>query len=59
MRIVLKGLSYLGLLLTVLPAFLHFDGVVAFEQHKWITFFGTAMYLSTSPFWMNKKINKS
>ena len=55
MRTLLKIVSFLGLLMTVSPAFLHFFGIIEFEQHKWITFLGTALYLGTAPFWMNKK----
>jgi hypothetical protein len=54
MRTALKFISFLGLILTLLPSFLHFYGVIEFEQHKWATFLGTALYLSTAPLWMNK-----
>jgi hypothetical protein len=52
---ILKIISWLGLLLTISPAFMHFAGMIEFEQHKWITFIGTVLYLTTAPFWMNKK----
>lgn len=55
MNIVLKIISYTGLLLTILPSFLHFAGLIEFELHKWVTLFGTVIYLSTAPFWMNKE----
>ncbi len=55
MILVLKIISWLGLLLTIAPAFLHFAGTIEFEQHKWLTLLGTILYLSTAPFWMNKK----
>ncbi len=55
MRTTLKIISYVGLALTLTPAFLHFAGVIEFEQHKTITFIGTAMYLLSAPFWMNKE----
>jgi len=58
MNITLKIISYTGLLLTILPAFLHFYGIIEFEQHKWITFLGTVLYLTTAPFWMNKEKKK-
>ena len=58
MNIALKIISYTGLLLTILPSFLHFSGVIEFEQHKWITFLGTVLYLTTAPFWMNKEKKK-
>lgn len=59
MRNILKIASLIGLLLTIAPAFLHFAGKVDFETHKWITFLGTAIYLSTAPFWMNKEKKKT
>jgi hypothetical protein len=54
MRKALIIASLIGLTLTLLPALLHFYGVIEFEQHKWLTFLGTALYLTTAPFWMNK-----
>jgi len=59
MRYLLKIISYLGLLLTISPSLLHFYGVIDFEQHKWITLLGTLLYLSSSPFWMNRKKTKA
>jgi hypothetical protein len=55
MRNALKIASLIGLLLTISPAFLHFYGTIEFEQHIWLTFLGTVIYLSTAPFWMNKE----
>jgi hypothetical protein len=54
MRIALIILSFTGLMLTILPAFLHFAGIIEFERHLEITTIGTILYLSTAPFWMNK-----
>jgi len=59
MKTALKIMSYLGLILTLLPAFLHFAGAIDFETHKWITLVGTVIYLSTAPFWMNKEKRKT
>jgi len=59
MRSFFKLISFTGLALTIAPAFFHFAGIIKFEQHLWVTFAGTAMYLLTAPFWMNKKLNKS
>ena len=55
MRKTLIFTSFFGLILTILPAFLHFSGAINFEQHKWMTLMGTVIYLATAPFWMNKK----
>jgi hypothetical protein len=54
MRIALIILSFTGLTLTILPAFLHFAGIIEFGRHIEITTIGTILYLSTAPFWMNK-----
>lgn len=59
MRLSLKIISFTGLLLTILPAFLHFYGVIEFEQHKPITLMGTTLYLLSAPFWMNKTKKKA
>ena len=55
MKTILKTISYLGLILTLSPAFFHFYGIIAFQQHKLFTLLGTVLYLATAPFWMNKK----
>lgn len=55
MRTALITISFLGLILTISPAFLHFEEIIEFETHKWITFLGTVMYLVSAPFWLNKK----
>jgi hypothetical protein len=59
MRIALIILSFTGLTLTILPALLHFAGVIEFGRHIEITTVGTILYLSTAPFWMNKRKKKA
>jgi hypothetical protein len=59
MRIALIILSFTGLTLTILPAFLHFAGVIEFGRHIEITTVDTILYLSTAPFWMNKGKKKA
>ncbi len=51
----LKAISYIGLLLTLLPALLVFVGVITLPTYKWIMLGGTALYLLTAPFWINRE----
>ena len=51
----LKVVSYIGLLLTLLPALLVFAGLITLATYKWIMLGGTALYLFTAPFWINRE----
>ena len=55
MMIILKCASLLGLLLTIVPAFLVFLGTIQIEQHYTLMFFGTLVWFVSAPFWMLKK----
>lgn len=55
MKPVLKLLSYLGLLLTVVPSFLVFYGKLPFEQHKTWMLAGTVLWFVTAPLAHRKK----
>ena len=55
MRSILKIISYIGLLLTVVPAFLVFAGVIELNFHKTLMVIGTLLWFFTAPFWMNKE----
>ena len=59
MKLLLKVISFLGLSLTVLPAFLVFNEIISFESHKTLALIGTACWLISAPFWMNKKTKTS
>ncbi|MEX1241190.1 MAG: hypothetical protein WEB30_15810 [Cyclobacteriaceae bacterium] len=52
---ILKALSVIGLILSLLPALLSFNGVISFEQFKILLLTGTILWFSTAPFWINKK----
>lgn len=54
MKNLLKILSFIGLALTVVPAFLVFAGIISLPEHKQLMFFGTLTWFATAPFWMNK-----
>lgn len=55
MQFILKIISYLGLILTVVPSFLVFAGVIELSFHKTLMLIGTLLWFLTAPFWMNKE----
>ncbi|GAA4413295.1 hypothetical protein GCM10023187_41420 [Nibrella viscosa] len=55
MKTILKPLSYIGLLLTVMPAFLVFYGVLSLDNHKLLMLIGMLLWFVTAPFWILKK----
>lgn len=54
MKIVLMILSFIGLGLTVVPAFLVFAGTIEWETHANLMMAGTILWFITAPFWMKK-----
>ena len=55
MKYLLIAVSVIGLLLTVVPSFLVYSGIIAFPTHKTVALIGTILWLTTAPFWMNKR----
>jgi hypothetical protein len=55
MKPLLMLLSFLGLALTVIPAFLVFGGVISWSAHANLMFAGMVLWFATAPFWMGKK----
>ena len=55
MKTLIKILSYLGLVMTIVPAFLVFFGIIGMEENKRIMAVGMLVWFVTAPFWMNKK----
>lgn len=55
MRNVLISFSIASLLLTIIPSFLVFMGVIPLEANKTLMLIGTLGWFSTAPYWMNKK----
>lgn len=55
MKILLKLLSFIGLLLTVVPSFMVFAGTIDLSMHKNLMLAGTLLWFIPAPFWMNKK----
>lgn len=56
MNNVLKLLSFIGLVLTILPPVLLFMGKLEMDAMKWIMGFGMVFWMSTAPFWINKTV---
>ena len=54
---ILKLISYLGLVLSVVPGFLVFYQVMSLETYKMSLLIGTALWLLTGPFWINRRDN--
>lgn len=54
MNTILKGISYIGLLLTVVPSFLVFGGTIELETHKTLMWIGMVLWFVTAPFWVKK-----
>lgn len=53
--LLLKILSAIGLILTLVPSFLVFAGVIDLECNKTLMLAGTILWFITAPFWMNQK----
>ncbi len=54
MRQLLKTVSILGLILTLLPSFFVFMGIIDFELNKILMLIGTIFWFSSFPFWIDK-----
>ena len=55
MKIILIIISFIGLMLTILPAFLVFTKAVSWETHISLMTIGAIIWFSTAPFWMKKE----
>jgi high-affinity Fe2+/Pb2+ permease len=52
MKNLLKIASVLGLLLTVVPAFLVLNGRIAWDLHAQLMIAGMILWFASAPFWM-------
>lgn len=52
MRVLVKLISLIGLVLTVVPAFLVFGGVIVWQTHANLMLLGAVLWFATAPFWM-------
>lgn len=57
METLLKVISAAGLALTVVPAFLVFNGTIEWGTHATLMLIGTLMWFGSAPFWMKKETN--
>ncbi len=58
MRHVFKWISFAGLALTLVPAFLVFFGQIDLAAHKSWMLGGTLLWFATAPLWMRKRRTK-
>ena len=56
MKSLLKIVSLIGLLATIIPSFLVFGGVITLDSNKVLMMIGTLLWFISAPFWMNKKV---
>jgi hypothetical protein len=54
MRIIFIILSFIGLALTIFPAFFVFSKVITWETYITLMITGTLLWFLTVPFWMKK-----
>ncbi len=54
MKTLFVVLSMVGLLLTVVPAFLVFGGTLTWETHATLMAVGTLLWFATAPLWMHR-----
>ena len=52
MKPLLKAVSFVGLALTVVPAFLVFAGLVTWHRYATLMLVGTLLWFISAPFWM-------
>ncbi len=55
LKLLLKVISFAGLVLTVLPSFFVFNNIITLDTDKFLMLIGTLIWFIVSPFWMNKK----
>lgn len=55
MKRILKIISYLGLLLTIVPSLFVFKGVIDIKAHYNLMIVGMIFWFGTAPFWMKSK----
>lgn len=56
MQLLLKYISFTGLILTIVPSILVFLNIIEIESHKQLMILGTILWFCTSPLWINKKV---
>ncbi len=56
MKTILKLVSLMGLLITIVPSFLVFADVISLDTNKLLMILGTLFWFISVPFWMDKKV---
>lgn len=54
LKMLLKIISYIGLILTLIPSFFVFLKVIELDTNKYLMLVGTLLWFGCSPFWMNR-----
>ena len=54
MKLFIKIISFTGLALTLIPAFLVYQGSIDLDTNKTLMLAGTLCWFLTAPYWMNK-----
>ena len=52
MKTFLKAVSFIGLALTIVPAFLVYHNTITWDSHALLMLVGTVLWFLTAPFWM-------
>jgi len=55
MRLILQLISFIALVMTVLPAIVYFSGNMELDRVKWLLILATVVWFVVTPFWMGKK----
>ena len=53
-KYILQAISYLGLALSIIPAFLVFGGILSKEVYLGLMLVGMVLWFSTAVFWVKK-----
>jgi len=54
MKLLIKFISYIGLVLTLIPSLLVFTGNISLDSCKMLMLIGTIVWFVSAPGWMNK-----
>ncbi len=55
LKLLFKIISFIGLLLTLLPSYFVFIGKIDLNTDKLLMLIGTVVWFLISPFWINKE----
>lgn len=55
MKLLLQLIALIGLILTVIPSFLVFNGIITLELHKNAMFLGMLLWFASVPFLLKTK----